>query len=88
MRTPPNHALQRTRRERRGCNPHVLCAGSLSWVVRRRAHVELRERFFHRRCAQIDADSFRVFRTFRGYIPSAEAWPAVAASLEILAGEF
>src|SRR5678816_650426 len=27
---PPNHALQRTRRERRGCNPCVPCAGSLS----------------------------------------------------------
>jgi len=26
----PNHALQRTRRERRGCNPCVPCAGSLS----------------------------------------------------------
>jgi len=26
----PNHALQRTRRERRGCNRCVLCAGSLS----------------------------------------------------------
>ena len=25
-----NHALQRTRRERRGCNPRVPCAGSLS----------------------------------------------------------
>ena len=25
-----NHALQRTRRERRGCNPCVPCAGSLS----------------------------------------------------------
>src|SRR5437016_12593086 len=25
-----HHALQRTRRERRGCNPCVLCAGSLS----------------------------------------------------------
>ena len=28
-----NHALQRTRRERRGCNRRVPCAGSLSWVV-------------------------------------------------------
>jgi hypothetical protein len=27
---PPNHALQRTRRERRGCNRCVPCAGSLS----------------------------------------------------------
>jgi hypothetical protein len=26
----PNHALQRTRRERRGCNRRVPCAGSLS----------------------------------------------------------
>src|SRR5262245_6838101 len=26
----PNHALQRTRRERRGCNCCVPCAGSLS----------------------------------------------------------
>jgi len=26
----PNHALQRTRRERRGCNRCLLCAGSLS----------------------------------------------------------
>ena len=26
----PNHALQRTRRERRGCNRCVPCAGSLS----------------------------------------------------------
>ena len=26
----PNHALQRTRRERRGCNHRVPCAGSLS----------------------------------------------------------
>jgi len=26
----PNHALQRTRRERRGCNRYVPCAGSLS----------------------------------------------------------
>jgi hypothetical protein len=30
MTTPPNQTLQRTRRERRGCNPRVLCAGSLS----------------------------------------------------------
>src|SRR5437667_11923493 len=30
LRTRPNHELQRTRRERRGCNPCVLCAGSLS----------------------------------------------------------
>jgi hypothetical protein len=31
MTIPPlNHALQRTRRERRGCSPCVLCAGSLS----------------------------------------------------------
>jgi hypothetical protein len=30
MTTPPNHALQRTRRERRGCNRGVPCAGSLS----------------------------------------------------------
>src|SRR5262249_26051526 len=28
--TWPNHALQRTRRERRGCNHCVPCAGSLS----------------------------------------------------------
>jgi hypothetical protein len=35
MRLPPNHALQRTRRERRGCNPRVPQAGSLSLVVRR-----------------------------------------------------
>jgi hypothetical protein len=28
----PNHALQRTRRERRGCNRCVPCAGSLSLV--------------------------------------------------------
>jgi hypothetical protein len=28
--TRPNHALQRTRRERRGCNRGVPCAGSLS----------------------------------------------------------
>jgi len=27
---PPNHALQRTRRERRGCNRRLPCAGSLS----------------------------------------------------------
>jgi hypothetical protein len=27
---PSNHALQRTRRERRGCNHCVPCAGSLS----------------------------------------------------------
>ncbi len=26
-----NHALQRTRREHRGCNPCVPCAGSLSF---------------------------------------------------------
>ena len=26
----PNHALQRTRRERRGCKRCVPCAGSLS----------------------------------------------------------
>ena len=25
-----NHAQQRTRRDRRGCNPRVSCAGSLS----------------------------------------------------------
>jgi hypothetical protein len=30
MTTPPNHALQRTRRVRRGCNHCVPCAGSLS----------------------------------------------------------
>jgi hypothetical protein len=29
-RVPPNHALQRTRRGHRGCNPCVPCAGSLS----------------------------------------------------------
>jgi hypothetical protein len=28
--TPPNHALHRTRRERRGCNRYVPYAGSLS----------------------------------------------------------
>jgi len=27
----PNHALQRTRRERRGCNRRLPCAGSLSF---------------------------------------------------------
>ena len=37
MKHSPNHALKRTRRERRGCNPRVPCAGSLSWVVRRRS---------------------------------------------------
>jgi hypothetical protein len=26
----PNHALQQTRRERRGCNRGVPCSGSLS----------------------------------------------------------
>jgi hypothetical protein len=26
----PNHALQRTRRKRRGCNRRLSCAGSLS----------------------------------------------------------
>jgi len=31
--------------------------------------------------------SFRVFRVVRGYIPSAEASPAVAARLDVLAGE-
>ena len=30
MNRRPNHALQRTRRERRGCNRCVPCAGSLS----------------------------------------------------------
>ena len=30
MTEPPNHALQRTRRERRGCSRCVPCAGSLS----------------------------------------------------------
>ncbi|MDB6027086.1 MAG: hypothetical protein JWM68_3309 [Verrucomicrobiales bacterium] len=30
MTETPNHALQRTRRERRGCNPRVPCPGSLS----------------------------------------------------------
>jgi hypothetical protein len=30
MTKPPNHALQRTRRERRGYNHSVLRAGSLS----------------------------------------------------------
>src|SRR6185295_2495203 len=30
MTTPPNQTLQRTRRERRGCNRCVPCAGSLS----------------------------------------------------------
>jgi hypothetical protein len=34
MTTPPNHALQRTRRERRGCRRCVPSAGSLSLVVR------------------------------------------------------
>ena len=29
--TRPNHALQRTRRGRRGCNRGVPCAGSLSF---------------------------------------------------------
>src|ERR1051325_8228986 len=29
----PNHALQRTRRERRGCNRSVPCAGRLSLVI-------------------------------------------------------
>lgn len=33
MRPWPNKSLQRTRRERRGCNQRVLLAGSLSWVV-------------------------------------------------------
>src|SRR5262245_43159047 len=27
MNSRPNHALQQTRRERRGCNPYVPCAG-------------------------------------------------------------
>ena len=30
MTTSPDHGLQRTRHERRGCNPHLLWAGSLS----------------------------------------------------------
>jgi hypothetical protein len=29
-RVPPDHALQRARRESRGCNRCVPCAGSLS----------------------------------------------------------
>src|SRR2546426_8682547 len=34
-----HHALQRTRRGRRGCNRCVPCAGSLSsWAVRRQTH--------------------------------------------------
>ena len=46
----PNHTLQRTRRERRGCNPRVPCAGSLSLVVRRHTRspmtrVQIHERF-------------------------------------------
>ena len=34
MSVPPNHALQRTRPSRSGCNPRVPRAGSLSLVVR------------------------------------------------------
>src|SRR5438093_980118 len=34
-RLSPNHALQRTRPSRPGCNPTPSWAGSLSWVVRR-----------------------------------------------------
>ena len=36
------------------------------WVVRRRAQVELSEGFFHRRCTQMDADSFGVFGVLGG----------------------
>ena len=42
----------------------------MSSIVRRRADVELKEGFSYRRCTQMDADSFRVFRVFRGYIPT------------------
>jgi hypothetical protein len=34
---PNNHALQRTRRGRRGCNRRLPCAGSLSLGRRRSA---------------------------------------------------
>src|SRR2546428_4740210 len=62
-------------------------AGPLIRSVRRRAQVELMEGFFHRRCTQIDADSFRVFRVIRGYIV-AVASPAVADSSEIFGRRF
>ena len=45
MRQQPNHALQRTRRGRRGCNRCVPCAGSLSlgrWAAARMYRVALR----------------------------------------------
>lgn len=43
----PNHALQRTRRERRGCNPRVLWAGSLSLGRYHRQTVTLQPREPH-----------------------------------------
>jgi hypothetical protein len=33
LRTRPNHALQRTRRERRGCNPRVPWIGPRKWPL-------------------------------------------------------
>jgi len=42
MTAPPNHALQRTRRERRGCNRCVPCAGSLSLARSATSHIIMR----------------------------------------------
>lgn len=36
---PPDHALQRTRRERRSCNCSVPCAGSLTALPSRRKRI-------------------------------------------------
>jgi len=52
MTTRPNHALQRTRRERRGCNSRVPCAGSLKlgsliWLKSVKRTVPLLSENFH-----------------------------------------
>ena len=50
--------------------------------------MELARRFFLTADDAEYADSFRVFCVFRGYLPSAGAWPEAAATREILAGDF
>src|SRR5689334_20515003 len=58
----PNHALQRTRRERRGCNRCVPRAGSLSLVVRpRNGGSVITSQQFKQRWERVEGDCLVAF---------------------------
>ena len=66
----PNHALQRTRRERRGCNRCVPCAGSLGRSAASRMTIKSRSRIIGYSCVTLLA-AFLVWLGFHDRIISA-----------------